>query len=77
MEEQHFELDINESGRVRLYWAGGPIWEGSVPAIKELERMLGAFNFHHEFSPSLFMRISIEEAAQAEMATRAAMEGRE
>lgn len=58
---EHFEMSITEMGKVRLYWAEEVIWEGSVSALKELERMIGACSFHHEFSPHLMLHLSVLE----------------
>ena len=66
MSEKHFAMDITEHGLVRLYWDDTLIWEGPVSALKLLERMIAAFSFHHEFSPSLRLRLTVEEADDVE-----------
>lgn len=63
---KHFELSITEAGQVRLYWMGAPIWEGPVSALKELEHMIGACSFHHEFSPCLKLHLSVLESSTKE-----------
>lgn len=65
MSEQHFSMDITEHGTVRLYW-DDLIWVGPQSALGELERMIGAFSFHREYSPTLRLRITVEEASHAE-----------
>lgn len=62
MKCEHFSMDITERGTVRLYW-DDLIWEGPQSALQELERMIGAFSFHREYSPSLKLRLTVEEAS--------------
>lgn len=62
----HFSMDITERGTVRLYWDDGKVWEGPVSALQELARMISAFSFHHEYSPSLKLRLTVEETSDAE-----------